>query len=112
MINNAIESTCYQLIDKKKHFHLLICCLFPAKGEVVLHLTSLPLGVAKEVLQTETHFTPAFLKETGILLIAFTCYSFSKGIPVTDLIILFRYHWTLMHISIFLHILMFKKFGQ
>ena len=34
-------------------------CLLPAKGEVVLHLTSLPLGVAKDVLRTNTLFTPA-----------------------------------------------------
>ena len=38
-------------------------CLPPVKGEVVLHPTPLPLGVAKDVLRTNTLFTPAFFRD-------------------------------------------------
>ena len=38
-------------------------CLLPAKGEaVLLNLTPLPLGVAKDILRTYTIFTPASIR--------------------------------------------------
>ena len=50
-------------------FILWLRCLLPAKGEVVLHPTPFPWGMAKGVLRTYTLFTPAPLKGTGVLLL-------------------------------------------
>jgi hypothetical protein len=38
---------------------MLMKCLLSARGEVVLHLMPLPLSVTKDVLRTDTIFTPA-----------------------------------------------------
>ena len=49
-----------QVLMLKSLLGTLMKCLLPARGEVlVLHLMPLPLSVTKDVLRTETIFTPA-----------------------------------------------------